>query len=86
MLPVAIYPSEAQAIAMESLVIKFANPECNNRDQGYQRRGARQGTLLVPRREAGRRRPPPRLRRPKQAQSIWASQVFQAAKERSDGE
>eukprot|EP00959_Pyramimonas_sp_CCMP1952_P462616 9483547-Pyramimonas_sp.AAC.1 len=42
MLPVAVDPSEAQAFAMESLVIKFANPECNNRDQGYQRRGARQ--------------------------------------------
>eukprot|EP00959_Pyramimonas_sp_CCMP1952_P253039 5286024-Pyramimonas_sp.AAC.1 len=71
MLPVAIFPSEAQAFARESRVVKFGNPECNNGDRGYQRRGTRQGPLLGPRRKVGRRRPPPRLRGPKQAQSSW---------------
>ena len=86
MLPVAVLKTEAEAFALESLLIKFTNPDCNNSDRGYRNKGTTRGQLLRPRPDQVRRRPPPRLRGPRQAHSIWYSQVFQAAADKLEQE
>eukprot|EP00927_Polykrikos_kofoidii_P058377 TRINITY_DN5285_c0_g1_i1.p1 TRINITY_DN5285_c0_g1~~TRINITY_DN5285_c0_g1_i1.p1 ORF type:complete len:1325 (-),score=85.31 TRINITY_DN5285_c0_g1_i1:1897-5871(-) len=73
-LPITIFPSEPQALAVESFLIKFLSPRANRADTTQRR--ARTGVLLHPSRQ--KTRPPPRLRS-RTIQSIWDFGLFQRA-------